>query len=118
MRALRSLCLCVSILYRSTRLATKMTIHFLNRSIPNDWLDPSPTTLSRLRSELCDPALPESFVAAYSRMLDEVEQLMQPGDVLYRFASPSGTWTEKLGLAGFVIMRDGRCVHAIEIARN
>lgn len=38
---------------------------------------------------------------------DELVELMQPGDELWSFTSPSETWEQEMGTAGYIIVRDG-----------
>jgi hypothetical protein len=95
-----------------------MALNFISKSIPREWWSGSPTSIPTIRTELQNPDIPEPVASGMSCLLDEMEPLMQPGDELYRFSSPSVSWQNMMGRGGFVIVREGTIVHAIMMVCN
>ena len=95
-----------------------MALTFLDTEVPREWWGESPTSIASVRAELNDRDLPTSFVTCLTRVLDELEQLMQPEDELYNFSSPPFTWEGKMGTGGYLVVRGGTVVHAVMTVRN
>ena len=95
-----------------------MGLTFLTGDFPLDWIAATPNTIAEIRATLDPTELPASFLEAISSILDQVTELMQPGDQLYKFTSPPETWEKKMGTAGYVIIRNGAIVHRVMSAMN
>lgn len=90
-----------------------MALSFIETNIPRAWWGDRPTSITEIRSQLDSAALPTEFIERCFRVLDEVEQLLQPGDELYTFASPSIAWENRMGTGGYVVVRSGAIIYAI-----
>lgn len=87
-----------------------MGLIFLTGDFPRDWIAEAPNTIDEIRATLDPAELPESFVKTISSILDQIAELMQPGDLLYKFTTP--------GTAGYIIVRNGEIVHRIMSIMN
>jgi len=95
-----------------------MALTFINNNIPREWWNDSHTSITEIRAKLDGPDIPKNIIEGLSRVLDEMETLMQPGDELYNFSSPPIAWEKMMGTGGYVILRNGTVVHAIMTVCN
>ncbi|HBJ33281.1 MAG TPA: hypothetical protein DDZ51_00675 [Planctomycetaceae bacterium] len=95
-----------------------MALSFINTKVPREWWSDSPTSIAAIRAKLDKPDFPTEIVNRLLRVLEEMEPLIELGDQLYNFSSPSIAWENMMGTGGYVIVRDGVVIHAIMTVCN
>ncbi len=89
--------------------------------IPRTWLKQKTTVQQAEQANLVsDPRLGPKPVP-FGFIHDDWKKFkagMRPGDELWEFESPSHTWADLAGRAGFCIMRQGRIIDAFTTRMN
>ena len=86
----------------------------MEQDIPSSWLF-DPVDMDEIERDWLDKPAPYGIP---SDEWNRLKSLMEDGDVIHAFSSPSESWEHLAGRAGYAVVRDGQAIVSVVTLMN